>query len=66
MDSREAAGKMQRIQAGCRCEEVGCQRQAEWYINFRDGSFYWCPKHTVKHMRERNFWQVKLTNIVGR
>ena len=59
-------GKIQRLESEGRCEEVGCYAKAEWYINFGEESFYWCPKHTVRHMREGSPWQVKVSQSARR
>ncbi len=61
MDSSSETGKIQRLRSGCRCEEMGCYEKAEWYINFEGDSFHWCPKHTIRHMRESGSWQVKVS-----
>jgi len=66
MEPRGGVRKMQRLQSGGRCEEVGCYKEAEWLVNFGEVSFHWCPKHTMKHMRDRSFWQLKLAHLVGR
>ncbi len=66
MDSPHGTGKIQRLKAGCRCEEMACYQQAEWFVNFGGVSYYWCPKHAVKHMRESSLWQVKVSQSARR
>ena len=60
--------KVQRLVTGFRCEETGCYEEATWYVRTADDSFHWCIKHTVHHMEERAFWEVKAkrAEILGR
>ncbi len=60
MKAMNGLERLQMLETGCRCEEAGCSALAKWYITFDDASHSWCPKHTTKHMRERELWQVKV------
>jgi hypothetical protein len=50
-------GNIQALVTGGRCEEEGCRRKAEWYVNRGKESFHWCPMHTIACMDEKDYWK---------